>query len=298
MLGRAGDRRAASPPGPDNLWDSRPEEAVSDHDDRIPEPDRSLAPDADLAGGPSGPDLAVDRASTGSTRRGPVMAVGILAIVLAAVSAFTLWQVLELRSDLEEQRSLLAFELRRSMDEAADRVVDGIGREVESSLAAVIGRAGGSGDGGASATLQRGDTVASITGPEWSSGEEITIDFADGTPRLVMVWAHWCPYCQQELPGLVDLAATGGIPEGVELVTITTSIDPTRGNPLDDYLSGLQPGFPVIVDGDGRLAAALRTTAFPYWVIVAGDGTVLGSATGALPEGDPKRILDQLAELG
>jgi thiol-disulfide isomerase/thioredoxin len=271
---------------------------VSDHEDPIPEPDRSLAPD-DLPGDPSGPDLAVDRASTGSSRRVPMMAVGILAIVLAAVSAFTLWQVLELRADLEEQRSLLAFELRRSVDEAADRVVDGIGREVESSLAAVIGRtSGGSGDGGASATLQRGDTVAPITGTEWSSGEEITVDFADGTPRLVMVWAHWCPYCQQELPGLAELAATGGIPEGVELVTITTSIDPTRGNPLDDYLAGLQPGFAVIVDGDGRLAAALRTTAFPYWVIVAGDGTVLGSATGALPEGDPKRILDQLAELG
>lgn len=271
---------------------------MTDHAEPVPQPDPSRVPD-DLPGDPPAPDLGDGPASTGPTRRGPVVAVGVMAIVLAAVSAFTLWQVLELRSDLDEQRSLLAFELRRSVDEAADRVVDGVGREVESSLAAVIGRAsGGSGDGGASATLQRGDTVAPITGTDWSSGEVITVDFADGTPRLVMVWAHWCPYCRQELPGLAELAATGGIPEGVELVTITTSIDPARGYPLDDYLAELQPGFPVIVDADGRLAASLRTTAFPYWVIVAGDGTVLGSATGALPEGDPKRILDQLAELG
>jgi thiol-disulfide isomerase/thioredoxin len=271
-----------------------------DPPDVTAEIDTGVRSDAE-SGVASTPGAPVQPPPSESARRwsGPVAAAGIVALALATVSAFTLWQVLQLRSDLEEQRSILAFEVRQSVDEAADRVVDGVGREVESSLASVIGRAtGGSSDGGASATLQRGDMVAPITGPEWSSGEDITVDFADGTPRLVMVWAHWCPYCQQELPGLAELAATGGIPEGVELVTITTSIDPARGNPLDGYLDELQPRFPVIVDADGRLAAVLRTTAFPYWVIVAGDGTVLGSATGALPEGDPQRILDQLAELG
>lgn len=216
-------------------------------------------------------------------------------VLLAAVSAVTLWEVRRLSADLETQRALLAFDLQRAIDESGEEVVAGVTGELASALAALGGEASTTEQ--PSAGLSRGDTLSTLTGEEWSSGLPLTIDFADGTPRLLMVWSHWCPYCQQELPGLADLAAGGQIPEGTELVTITTSIDPTRGNPLEEYLAELQPEFPVLVDPDGTLSAQVSTPAFPYWVIIAGDGTVLGSATGVLPEGDPLRILQQLAEL-
>jgi thiol-disulfide isomerase/thioredoxin len=91
-----------------------------------------------------------------------------------------------------------------------------------------------------------------------------------------MVWAHWCPHCQNDLPALATfLDAAGSDFPHVRVVTITTSIDDTRGNPLVPYLDASQFPFPVLVDPDGRLAASLGTPAFPFWVITGPDGQVL-----------------------
>jgi len=59
-------------------------------------------------------------------------------------------------------------------------------------------------------------------------------------------------------------------------------MDETRGNPLDPYLEGSQFPFAVIVDADLSLARQFGTSAFPYWVVTNGDGTVVFRVAGAI----------------
>jgi thiol-disulfide isomerase/thioredoxin len=140
-----------------------------------------------------------------------------------------------------------------------------------------------------------GLTLGTVEGPDAYSGEVVTIEPGDGTKRLWMVWAHWCPYCQEELPTLTamydDLVAD--FPT-VELMTVTTSIDPTRGNPLGDYLEAQQFPFGVLVDEDLTLAGQFGVSACPFWVVTDGDGTVLLRLTGYL---DADRVLGLMASL-
>ena len=134
-----------------------------------------------------------------------------------------------------------------------------------------------------------------VEGPDAYSGDTVSIDPADGTKRVWMVWAHWCPYCQQELPSLSALYP--GFREaypGIEIATVTSSIDPTRGNPLDEYLADQQFPFTVVVDEDLRLASQLGVNAFPFWVVTDGDGTVLLRMTGYLED---QRLIDLVAGL-
>lgn len=134
-----------------------------------------------------------------------------------------------------------------------------------------------------------------VEGPDAYTGDAVAIDPADGTKRVWMVWAHWCPYCQQELPILSALYP--GFREaypGIEIATVTSSIDPTRGNPLDEYLADQQFPFTVIVDEDLRLASQLGVNAFPFWVVTDGDGTVLLRLTGYLED---QRLIDLVAGL-
>jgi thiol-disulfide isomerase/thioredoxin len=128
-----------------------------------------------------------------------------------------------------------------------------------------------------------GLTLKVVEGPDAYSEAALTIDPADGTKRVWMVWAHWCPYCQQELPELNAWwpEASGAYPD-TELVTITTSMDPSRGNPLEPYLESSQFVFPVVVDEDTQIAAQLGVNAFPFWMVTDGDGTVLFRTAGAL----------------
>ncbi len=131
--------------------------------------------------------------------------------------------------------------------------------------------------------VAEGLAIAAIEGDEYYSDETLTIIPDGETATVWLVWAHWCPHCQNDLPVLQDVWVTAApdLPH-VQIVTITTAIDESRGNPLIPYLEASQFAFPVLVDTDGSLAAKLGTNAFPFWVITGPDGRVILRRPGAL----------------
>lgn len=143
-----------------------------------------------------------------------------------------------------------------------------------------------------------GARMAGLTGPEYYSGQTLEVDAADGTARAWLVWAHWCPYCQEEMPDLKAwVEANAAAFPNFELVSVTTSMDESRGNPLVPYLDELQLPFPVIVDDDGSLANQLGLNAFPFWVFTGPDGTVLGRSAGLLGPERFASIFRQLQDI-
>lgn len=136
-----------------------------------------------------------------------------------------------------------------------------------------------------------GMVLGDVAGIEYYSDTELIIDPTDGTARAWLIWAHWCPHCQRELPPLSDWYAENADQyPNVELISVSSSIDPTRGNPLEPYLEELQLPFPVIVDPDLRLAEQFGLSAYPFWVFTAGDGTTLLRIAGFLE-------IDQVADI-
>ena len=140
-----------------------------------------------------------------------------------------------------------------------------------------------------------GVALGELAGPEYYSETEMTVNPADGKTRAWIVWAHWCPYCQQELPPLAEwYSANAAQYPNVELVSVTTSIDPSRANPLEPYLDELQLPFPAIVDADMSLAGQLGASAFPFWVFTGPDGTTLLRVAGYLDIEQVAAIFSQL----
>ena len=117
----------------------------------------------------------------------------------------------------------------------------------------------------------------------------------EGEATMIVFLAHWCPACNAEVPVINSWLAEDGLPEGVELRTVATGIDPTRPNfPPDQWLRERSWTVPTIVDPDGSIAAAYGLEAYPYWVFVDRDGTVVGSSN-AQPQGALVQIAEQLA---
>lgn len=143
-----------------------------------------------------------------------------------------------------------------------------------------------------------GLTMSTVEATEAYSEEAMIVDPADGAKRVWLIWSHWCPYCQQELP---ELAAW--YPENAdrfantELVTVTTSMDPARGNPLEPYLEAEQFPFPVLVDEDTKIAAQFGVSAFPFWVVTNGDGTVLYRTAGLIGSDAVEQLFTQLEQV-
>jgi len=111
-------------------------------------------------------------------------------------------------------------------------------------------------------------------------GKGITVT-ADGTPKLLIFVAHWCPHCQAEVPRVVDWLA-GGAPQDVRFVAVSTGVDANRPNyPPSSWLEREGWTIPTIADDvDGTAGHAFGLTGYPYFVAVTKDGTVAARASG------------------
>ncbi len=74
----------------------------------------------------------------------------------------------------------------------------------------------------------------------------------------------------------------GGVPAGVELVSVSTAANASRDNyPPDEWLEREGWSVPVLVDDEtGTVADAFGLSSFPFWVLVDGEGTVVAQVGG------------------
>jgi thiol-disulfide isomerase/thioredoxin len=114
-------------------------------------------------------------------------------------------------------------------------------------------------------------------------GRPIAIGPGDGAMAIVVL-AHWCPHCQAELPGIVQLIEQGGVPEGVSIVGLSTGIDAVRPNyPPSAWFEREGWTQPTLIDDAGSSALdALGLGSFPGFVFVDGQGVVVQRLTGEI----------------
>jgi thiol-disulfide isomerase/thioredoxin len=113
----------------------------------------------------------------------------------------------------------------------------------------------------------------------------------------IVILAHWCPHCQAEVPQLVSWLADNPPPEGVDIVGISTAVNPSQGNyPPSAWLSTEGWTAPTLND-DATLTAytTLGGTSFPGFVFVTADGAVYLRASGEMDVTEFGAILEQIA---
>lgn len=187
-------------------------------------------------------------------------------------------------------------------------------------VAIVVSSLGGDDEGGADGTVAenveqtrpvevRGDPLPPLTDPSSDpaigevapeligqsfDGSPVEI-VHDGTPKLIFFVAHWCPHCQAEVPVVTSWLDGSSSKEGVDVYAVSTSVDPAAPNyPPSEWLSEEGWPAPVLADDSSSTAAtAYGLSAFPFFTMVDGDGTVLFRGSGEL---QPSQ-LDQLVAL-
>lgn len=134
-----------------------------------------------------------------------------------------------------------------------------------------------------------------LTG-ETFDGSRVSITPGEG-PMAIWFVAHWCPHCQAEVPWIVALADRGGLPEGVDVAAVSTSVDASAPNyPPSAWLQDVGWGFPVLADDEqGTAAAAYGLAGFPFLVLIDGEGNVTARSSGELGDEGIVAALDGLA---
>jgi len=143
--------------------------------------------------------------------------------------------------------------------------------------------------GAALPVLQQGvqDTALGLAVPEISGVDfdgNAQVITANGRGKLIVALAHWCPYCNQELPVLRDWYDGADLPPEVEVILLNVFTNPARDNfPPRTWLAQFSWSGPVLADdAQGSLATALGIASVPHNLLVSPDGTVAARVTGGL----------------
>lgn len=132
------------------------------------------------------------------------------------------------------------------------------------------------------------DPAIGVTAPELSgtdfSGHPVDV-VADGTPRVVMFVAHWCPHCQREVPAVIELIDSGEVPDGLELVVVSTAVrDGDENFPPQRWLEAEAWPGPIMRDSEAFDALlAFGAGGFPFSVYLNGDHEVVTRSAGEIP---------------
>lgn len=118
-------------------------------------------------------------------------------------------------------------------------------------------------------------------------GSTVRIDATENGPTMVVFLAHWCPHCNSEIPRINELRDAGSFPADLNVVAVSTAIDPTRPNfPASEWLEDMDWTYPAIGDGVDMQAqrfigtAAFGVDGFPFVTLIGADGTVAARWSG------------------
>jgi thiol-disulfide isomerase/thioredoxin len=133
-----------------------------------------------------------------------------------------------------------------------------------------------------------------FSGPNENS-EIISLE-KNGNAKALLFLAHWCGFCQDEVPSVQEWIDTIGVPDGVDIIAVATSIDRSRGNyPPQEWLERERWSETQIYDLDKEIGDAYGLTSFPYWVFLDSELNVKARRTGNLPQDAVGQLLLQLA---
>jgi cytochrome c biogenesis protein CcmG/thiol:disulfide interchange protein DsbE len=139
-----------------------------------------------------------------------------------------------------------------------------------------------------------GAIVPTVSGESFD-GTPVVIGPSGDGPTMVVLLAHWCPHCNNEVPRLVELHRDGRLPANLRVVGVSTAVNAQRPNfPPSRWLSGEEWPWEVLADGvdpSGSFvaAAAYGLDELPQVMIFDAAGAVIERWSG---ESD----IDELAE--
>ena len=141
--------------------------------------------------------------------------------------------------------------------------------------------------------LAVGQTAPVISG-EGFDGTPITVGGPTENTTLVVFLAHWCPHCNDEIPELIALEEAGDLPEGLDVIGVSTAVDETRENyPPSEWV--VTKGWPWSMMADDEELTAIKAyggTSFPFAVLLDADGVVLARRAGSATAAETKAFLD------
>lgn len=133
-----------------------------------------------------------------------------------------------------------------------------------------------------------GDTAPAFQTADLA-GAAVSLDDLRGRVVVVNFWATWCPPCRTELPELDAYQAEMG--DRIVVLGIATG-EPAGA--VESFVRQHGLRFPIVLDGDGAIAAAYGVVGLPTSLVVDRAGVVRERVTGPMTRDTLARRVERL----
>ncbi|MGZ6296267.1 MAG: TlpA family protein disulfide reductase [Candidatus Limnocylindrales bacterium] len=151
--------------------------------------------------------------------------------------------------------------------------------------------AGPSGSGTASLTVVGGPPLVGKPAPAFEllddQGRIVRLADYAGRPVIVNFWASWCGPCREEFP-LLRGARAAHAADGLEILGVVFKDTPASARA---FMGAEDAGWPMLLDPDGRAAAAYGVLGVPQSFYIDGAGVVREVSFGPPPSGSLDALL-------
>ena len=132
---------------------------------------------------------------------------------------------------------------------------------------------------------------------KWFQGES-AVNLSGDKTTLLVFWETWCPHCQREIPVVKALIDDGAVPEGLEIVVVSTAVrDGDPNYPPQTWLEGEGWSGPIMRDSaEFDALFAFGAGGFPFTVYLDSEHRVVARSAGELPEDIIRQIWLATAE--
>lgn len=127
-----------------------------------------------------------------------------------------------------------------------------------------------------------GTAAPTITGYDLA-GRPATIDpGSDGKATMVVFLAHWCQFCNREIPTLNEWKEKGLVPPNLRVIGVTTGSRPDQANwPPSKWMLAKKWTFDQFADSEKQEAAgAYGVGGYPFLVYIDAAGNVTSRSSG------------------
>jgi thiol-disulfide isomerase/thioredoxin len=142
--------------------------------------------------------------------------------------------------------------------------------------------------------VKPGDRAPEIDLPSLS-GKRVKLSSLRGSVVVVDFWASWCVPCRKELPAL-DALAKRYADDRQPVVFLAVGIDKERANAEKQIAASKVTRLEVLLDPDGKTAAAYDIPTMPSSFIIDAKGLVKHMHAG-YQSGDEKKLAAEIDAL-
>ncbi|MBW3549189.1 MAG: TlpA family protein disulfide reductase [Actinobacteria bacterium] len=125
---------------------------------------------------------------------------------------------------------------------------------------------------------------------ETMDGETFTLAETQGQWVLVNFFATWCVPCRREHPELIEFHERHQMLGDATVVGVIYDDEVNAVRQFRDEEGG---SWPMLVDGDGRIALDFGVAGVPESFLIAPDGVIVAKVVGGVRAHELERLLDQ-----